>query len=166
MSGEHEARWYVVQTRPYQEERALAHLTRQGFATFFPTYERTIRHGRQFRTAPSALFPNYLFVRFRIDQDQWRCVNSTLGVSRLISSGEKPSPVPIGAVEEMISSDCRTPMATFEEGAPIRIATGPFAGLTGSLLRLDPNGRVKVLLSILGGNVPLMIESKVLFPAA
>lgn len=161
-----DTRWYVVQTRPHQENRASSHLARQGFRTFLPTYQRTIRHGRRFRNSVSPLFPRYLFVQFSANRDRWRSINGTQGVCRLVAAGEEPLAVPEGAIEEMISSDGSLPVATVAEGAPIKIATGPFAGLTGKLLHLDPDGRVKVLLSILGGDVPLTVESRAVFPAA
>ena len=160
------ARWYVVQARPHQEARAETQLARQGFTTFLPTYLKTIRHGRQFRTSRAPLFPRYLFVRFSVDHDRWRSVNGTFGVSRLVTAGDQPLPVPTGAVEDLMAAERQGAIVALEEGASVRIANGPFAGFTGRLLRLDPGGRVRVLLSILGGDVPLMVEANVLFPAA
>jgi hypothetical protein len=32
------ASWYVVQTQPNAERKALVHLERQGFATYLPRY--------------------------------------------------------------------------------------------------------------------------------
>jgi len=160
-----DTRWYVVHTRPQQELRAETHLARQGFGTFVPRFERTLRHGRQFRTSFSPLFPRYLFVRFDVGLDRWRCVNGTRGVRRLIMAAEVPLPVPIGAVEEMISSQGAEAAIAFEAGAAIRVTIGPFSGLTGLVSRLDAGGRVKVLLSILGGIVPFSIDAKHLLPA-
>jgi len=166
VSGAGEPRWYVVHTRPHQEARAETHLDRQGFKTFAPVFARTVRHGGRFRTSNASLFPRYIFVQFDIALDRWRCVNGTLGVSRLIMAAEVPLPVPIGAVEEMILSQGTGVAAPFEAGAAIRVATGPFSGFTGRLTHLDDGGRVKILLSILGGMVPFSIDAKDLLPAA
>lgn len=157
-------RWYVVHTRPSQETRAKTQLSRQGFTTFLPTFTRTIRHSRQFRTSDSPLFPRYLFIRFDVNQDRWRSVNSTLGVSCLITAGEKPLPVPRGAIEEMLSHGRHSPLLELKQGSPVRVVTGPFAGIVGKLVRLDAGGRVRVLLSILGGDVPVSVETKDLVP--
>ena len=142
------------------------HLARQGFVTFTPVLARTVRHGRQFRTSNAPLFPRYLFVQFNVALDRWRSVNGTFGVSRLMMAAESPLPVPIGVIEDMMSSQEAGAVASFEPGDAIRVATGPFSGLTGRLARLEAGTRVNVLLSILGGTVPFSIDAKHLLPAA
>jgi transcriptional antiterminator RfaH len=41
-----EARWYVAQTQPNAEAKAVAHLNRQGFGTYLPRYLKRRRHAR------------------------------------------------------------------------------------------------------------------------
>jgi|SRR5580700_5076848 hypothetical protein len=56
-------RWYLVQCRARQDDRALEHLERQGFECYRPLYERErIWRGRK-QLASAALFPGYLFIR-------------------------------------------------------------------------------------------------------
>jgi hypothetical protein len=50
-------RWYLVQCRARQDERALEHLERQGFECYRPLYEgERIRGGRK-ELASVAIFP-------------------------------------------------------------------------------------------------------------
>jgi hypothetical protein len=44
------ARWYLVHTRPNSERKAELNLQAQGFATFLPQIEKTIRHARRLKT--------------------------------------------------------------------------------------------------------------------
>ena len=87
-------RWYVVQSQPNAELKAAAHLNRQGFATYLPRYVKRRRHARRVEHVPVPLFPRYLFVGIDMTTQRWRSIVSTVGVSRLICSGEAPQAVP------------------------------------------------------------------------
>jgi len=50
------ARWYLVHTRPNSERKAEFNLQAQGFATFLPQIEKTIRHARRLKTVRRPLF--------------------------------------------------------------------------------------------------------------
>ena len=161
IGGGRRERWYVVQTLVRQEPRAHTQLAAQGFDAFLPRVQRTIRHARTLRTILSAAFPGYLFVRLDLDRDRWRSVNGTLGVSRMIMGGEAPIPAPEGVVETIFDYVDPHGVARFDrdlvEGQSVRIKSGPLANALGELVRLDANGRVRVLLDIMGGRVETMV---------
>ena len=96
-----EARWFCASTQPNKERFVITQLENQGFGAFCPLYWRTTRHARQFRKKRRALFPQYIFVNLDLGRDRWRSVNGTFGVTRLIMSGEYPTPVPVGFVEHL-----------------------------------------------------------------
>ena len=52
------------------------------------------------------------------------------------------------------------------KGQRVRILTGPFAELMGTLKRLDDAGRVQVLLEMMGTAVPVSLHRSALSPAA
>ena len=97
-------RWYAVHTLPCNEARAEWHLGNQSFRTFLPKRRRTIRHARKLRTVEASFFPRYLFVVLDLSRHQWRSINGTYGVSRLVMCGDEPHPVPRGVVEALIAS--------------------------------------------------------------
>lgn len=164
------ARWYVAYTQPRAESRATIHLERQGYYVFCPRYLRTVRHARNTKNVPSPLFPSYLFLRLDISRDQWRSVNGTRGVVRLIVHGDTPQPLPNGIVEDLqtrMGADGTIDWTrTFKIGQSVCIANGPFAQLVGTLEHLDAAGRVRVLLDLLGRSVPVALRSDALLPAA
>lgn len=161
-----EARWYVVQTIARAEPRADFQLRSQNFATFFPRVLRTTRHARKLRTVLAAAFPGYLFVKLDIERERWRSVNGTFGVSRLVMANGAPTPVPHGVVETIMDYVDADGVAHFDRdlvvGQAVRMKEGPLAQAVGELVRLDSNGRVRVLLEIMGGKVETSVARSAL----
>ncbi|MGC2115668.1 MAG: transcriptional activator RfaH, partial [Pseudolabrys sp.] len=91
--------WYVVQTQANAENKAVAHLARQGFVTYLPRYLKRRRHARRVDVVAAPLFPRYLFVEIDMAAQRWRSIYSTVGVSRLVCNGEFPAAVPERVVE-------------------------------------------------------------------
>ena len=89
-------RWYVAETHPQSEAKALAHLARQGYAAYLPRYLKSRRHARRTDTVKAPLFPGYLFVFMDVAKTRWRAIRSTIGIRHLICEGEKPLAVPPG----------------------------------------------------------------------
>ena len=163
-------RWFLVHTQPKSECKAQLHLGAQGFRTYLPQIQKTIRHARELRTVQAPLFPRYLFVILNLERDRWLSVRSTVGVSSLFSSRDgRPVPVPIGIVESLIerSEDSLTRLDwELVKGQHVRILTGPFVDFVGTLDRLNAAGRVRVLLQMMGTAVPVTLHRSALAPAA
>src|SRR6476660_2861740 len=164
-----EERWYVARTLPQRELHAARQLNNQGFRTFVPRYWKNRRHARKVETVSAPLFPRYIFVILDRTRDRWRSINGTLGVDCLLTQGGEPQPVPVGIVESFIHSADSDGNIRFDfhlrEGETIKVLAGPFAELVGHLERLDGNGRVRVLLEILGGKVRVALPQKLVAPA-
>ncbi len=161
-------RWYLVKAIPGRELIAEQQLRNQGFVGFLPKQMKTVRHARRVRVSLSAYFPGYLFVRLDLDRDRWRSVNGTLGVSYLVGRGERPAPVPRGVVETLIeAADGREVIhaPSLTAGQTVRIGAGVFAEQLAVIERLDEAGRVRVLLEIVGGRVPVELRREFLAPA-
>jgi transcription antitermination factor NusG len=156
------ARWYAVHTQPKREFYARLQLEGQGFRVFLPKGLKTIRHARKMADVEAAFFPRYLFVELDLTRQPWRRVNGTFGVTNLVMQGDLPHPVPRGVIETMAASIDRKGLLRFDQGlvvgAQVRLTAGPFAEQLGILDRLDGSGRVRVLLEILGGPIPVEIR--------
>jgi transcription elongation factor/antiterminator RfaH len=163
------ARWYAVYTQPNRELRAKTQLENQAYQVFLPQRLKTVRHARKLTNIPAAFFPRYLFIHLDLTRDRWRSVNGTYGVAGLVMEGERPRPVPRGLVETMIASVDKQGFLCLQEslkiGSQVRLAAGPFAEQLGILDRLDDSGRVRVLLNIMGGTVPVQLERKLVTAA-
>ena len=121
-------------------------------------------------TVRAPLFPRYMFLILDIGRDRWLSVRSTIGVSSLFTCEDRPVPVPKGVVEALIAHTDEANLTRFDAalttGQTVRILSGPFADLVGTLERLDAAGRVRVLLTMMGTAVPVTLHRSALLPAA
>ena len=154
--------WYVVQTLHHREKVAERHLREQGFRSFFPQFRRTARHARKLREVVAPVFPGYIFVILDTERDRWHSINGTVGVARLLTTLKRPVAVPGDVVQALIGAidvSGRVVLgANLGVGQVVRVVAGPFVGGLGVLERLDGKGRVRVLLNIMGGQAPLLID--------
>jgi len=77
--------WYLAQLKPGGLDRAVVNLARQGFDSLMPVREETRRRAGRWRTIAKPLFPGYLFVKVPAGRQDWRAINATYGVSRLVA---------------------------------------------------------------------------------
>ena len=155
-------RWFVVQSLAHREAGAQAQLRAQGFEAFLPQVAKTVRHARKLRNVRAPLFPGYLFVRLDLQRDRWRSVNGTFGVASIVTAHERPAPVPHGIVEGLQALLDESGLVRLDRdlelGQRVEVVAGPFAQSIGKLDRLDGMARVRVLLDIMGGQIPVLIE--------
>ena len=82
--------------------------------------------------------------------------------------GGEPQAVPHGVVEGLINAADPEGFVQFhlhlKEGQMVRVTAGPFADLVGQLQQLDDNGRVRVLLEIMGGKVRVALPQTLVAP--
>ena len=162
-------RWYAVRSQPACEMRACAQLENQAFRTFLPRGLKTIRHARKFKTVTAPFFPQYLFVALDITRQRWRSINGTRGVANIVMQGDLPHPVPHGVVETLLDmTDSRGIMQfgeKFRVGDRVRVMAGPFSERIAICERLDDHDRVRVLLDIMGSQIPVQISRSHLIAA-
>ena len=87
--------WYLIQFKPNSHRLAERNLHRQGINTFLPMQKITRRKASRFVSDLKPLFSVYMFVSVNSEQAPWRSINSTIGVSRLVSFEGKLKPLPI-----------------------------------------------------------------------
>ena len=156
--------WYVVQTQPNAESRAVVHLTRQGFETYLPRYLKRRRHARRVENVMASLFPGYLFVAIDQAAQRWRAIQSTVGVSRLVCNGDEPASVAKSVIDGLRAREGTAglielaPPPRFAPGAQVRIVDGVFAACLGLYEGMTDRDRVAVLLDLLGRKVRVLVD--------
>lgn len=151
----HEPLWYAVQTRAKSEHIAAAGLRQlSDIEVYCPRlkFQRPTSRGKVWFT--EALFPGYLFARFKA-AELLRAVSYGSAVSRLLRFGEDYAVLPELAISqiraEMGGADLREVMIIPEPGDEVEVAEGPFRGMRGIVTNLLGGAeRVRVLLDILG----------------
>ena len=93
--------WFLAQLKPNCAKIADKNLARQGFRTFMPMEEETRQRNGKFVTANKPLFPGYIFVALDVTRGLWRSVNSTYGITRLVSFGKEPAPEQFTAINAL-----------------------------------------------------------------
>ena len=86
-------KWYLGYTKNNQEKLAKMHLENQHFRVFLPL----ILFEYPDLSKPDKLevmFPSYIFIYFDHKNDDWHQINSTKGISKLVSFGDKFAEVP------------------------------------------------------------------------
>lgn len=165
-SQEESRTWFVVQTNPREEEKALRGLMEKGFEIFFPR----IKVVRYWRLKPAEavrpLFPSYLFARFTHPRD-YPYVLWTRGVKRVVGAGDEPVPVPdevIETIRDQMDDDGLVRVGRrLKPRDMVRIKSGPFKGLLALFEReLDDNGRVEILLQVLGFQARVQLHESLL----
>jgi transcriptional antiterminator RfaH len=154
--------WYLVHTKPRQEDVALANLQRQGYECYLPQMriERIRRRKAEIATEP--MFPRYLFIRLdSSDQGKsWSPIRSTLGVSQLVHFGSRAAKVDDALVELLRQREQAMPMdALFHSGDSVVITDGPFAGIEAIYQTADAERRAFILLEILSKPVSMQIDA-------
>src|SRR5207302_5071932 len=126
------ARWYVVQTQVNGEAKAAQNLQRQDHEIYLPRYLKRRRHARKVDLMAKPLFPRYMFVAIDMATQRWRSIQSTFGVSRLVTNGDDPAMVPEGVVHALKAREDDKGFVrldnkpAFAPGDKVRVLAGAF----------------------------------------
>jgi len=154
--------WYLVHTKPRQEDIALANLERQGYECYLPQMRIERIRRRKAEVATEPMFPRYLFIRLdSSDQGKsWSPIRSTLGVSQLVHFGARAAKVDNTLVNLLRQRERALPTeAMFHSGDSVVIADGPFAGIEAIYQTADAERRAFILLEILAKPVSMHIDA-------
>jgi transcriptional antiterminator RfaH len=155
--------WYLAQIKPNAIRLAERNLLRQGFRVFCPREDTTTRVRGRFKTVERPYFPGHVFVGLNPAKGGWRAINSTMGISRLVSFGAAPAEVPPALMTELQGRCDGTgriqPAVDLAPGDRVRLTTGPFAEILAEVDRITPDRRVWVLMELLNGRTRVAVEA-------
>jgi transcriptional antiterminator RfaH len=164
--------WYVIHTKPQQEDRADSNLRAWGVKTFAPKVRgrQYNRHTGRTTHVTSSLFPRYIFARFKVSE-LWRKVSFTRGVHSVVCTGGLPTPVDeeiIELIESQKDADgfIRTDKV-LRPGDKVMITEGPLRNLIGIFEgRYKDDEHVSILLTAVNYQSRVMIERRALRKAS
>ena len=174
---EKEARWYIAHTYSGQEERVKKNLEHRIasmdvrdkiFQVIIPTEEEIeIKEGRR-KAVQRKVFPGYVLVQMKMDDESWYVVRNTPGVTGFVSSEDerekRPKPVPleereVESILKQMQSETPRVRVGFSQGQSVRITDGPFADFIGTVSNIDQDkGKVQVLVSFFGRETPVELD--------
>lgn len=148
-------RWLIVRSKPSVEVRAGEEILALGQTVYVPQFRKEFRHNRSkaWTTRYFPLMRGYLFV---LASAHWGRILSCPSVSKVLRNfemGENSSPIPI---DDWIVQEIRTRQEAgefdemrvhgrVEQGAHLKIAEGPLAGLKGVAADIGDNNVVMMI---------------------
>ncbi len=155
--------WYLATTKPRQEVRAVENLKNQKIEAFCPTVKvEKLRRGKK-RIITEALFTGYLFIHLSPQDALWYKVRSTRGVRDWVRFAGEIAKIPQKLVTNLIKADIEPEqpiISHFSKGQPVRILSGPFAGLKAIYQKEDGEMRSMILIKFLGQTNRLEIPNE------
>lgn len=167
--------WYVIRTGHRAERLAAIGI---GQAVDLPVFSpsllvryqpaRRYSNGSVRAAIPQhvePVFRRYIFVQFSVALDPWRAILRQPGVETIISTTpENPTAVPQSAMDGLrarvdavdVMDPLAVPPSRFTPGVAVRVIDGPFGGHVG-LCQMSASGRVRLLLSVMGRDVPVSV---------
>jgi transcriptional antiterminator NusG len=172
-----EARWYIVHTYSGQEERVKKNLELRInsldmqdkiLQVIVPTEEEiAIKDGKR-RSERKKVFPGYILVQMKMDDESWYAVRNTPGVTGFVSTEDerdkRPKPIAlepkeVDAILAQIESGPPKITVGLQVGETVRITAGPFADFMGVVNDVDPDkARIRVLVSFFGRETPVELD--------
>ena len=154
--------WFVVQTKPGNEHRVETNLFNQEIEVFLPLLETFQYSNGKMVQKIKPLFPNYLFAKLDINLHYYK-VKWTRGVNKILGNGDGPISISGKVVETIKERTGKDNLVKLEEewkeGDQVRINSGPFKDLVGVFQKkMSDNGRVRILLNLIGVDVPVQIS--------
>jgi transcriptional antiterminator RfaH len=164
--------WFVVVCNPKCERRAQLGLRRAGYQTYLPQTKRWVVHARKKEERENPLFPRYLFIGLRPDQDFYklRGVNGVEGVvrdgygvpARIPAAEDRPHPLARILERELAGEFDFTRLPEvgpqYEPGEVVRLTVGAFTDLQAQVVSMLSKGRVEVLLDFMGRGTKVQMK--------
>ncbi|MFB4313635.1 transcription termination/antitermination protein NusG [Actinomadura sp. 21ATH] len=173
--------WYVVHSYAGYENRVKTNIETRTqtlnmedyiFQIEVPQHEVTeIKQGKRQKVNEKVL-PGYILVRMELTDESWAAVRNTPGVTGFVGLLNKPSPLSLDEVANLLApepeeqvktkeqqSKAAVPAVDFEVGESVTVMDGPFATLPATVNEINAEQqKLKVLVSIFGRETPVELS--------
>ena len=113
-------------------------------------------------TVDKKMFPGYLLVQMKLDDDTWYLIKNTPKVSGFLGAGGKPIPLPrheVDTIFERIGAAEAKAEKEFFKGDYVKVIDGPFENFSGVIEEvIKEKQRVRVSVSIFGRSTPVELD--------
>ncbi len=155
--------WFILQFKSNSHHLAAKNLTRQGFETFLPLHDATSRRLSRFINTSKPLFPGYMFIKFDRAESEWHKINSTYGVSRLITFNSILKSIPTTFVDSLMMrydlSGKLLPIQKLKKGDHVTVLKGPFANFIATVEKYEADQRIWILMDLMGRKTKIQTQS-------
>lgn len=163
--------WYVVHCYSGYENK-VRHAIEQRIETMgmrdkifdviVPTQEEIeVKDGKR-RTVERRVFPGYILVEMKMDEDSWYVVRNTPGVTGFVGMGNDPTPLrqeEVKQIMDRVLADEPKVKKYFKIGQKVRIVNGPFNDFIGTVADIDEDkAKVRVMVNFFGRDTPVELD--------
>ncbi len=165
--------WYIIHTYSGFENKVKESLTTRGEAfglddrigeILIPTEDVVeMKNGKKV-TSKRLLYPGYVLVQLKMDDDLWHVVKNTPRVTSFVGSGQIPTPLSADEVNQILfrqttSAEKPRPKMMFDRNDRVKIIDGPFSNFTGTIEEVNEDrSTLKVMVTIFGRGTPVELE--------
>ena len=165
--------WYIIHTYSGFENKVKESLTTRGEAfglgdrigeILIPTEDVVeMKNGKKV-TSKRLLYPGYVLVQLKMDDELWHVVKNTPRVTSFVGSGQIPTPLSADEVNQILyrqttSAEKPRPKMTFDRNDRVKIIDGPFSNFTGTIEEVNEDrSTLKVMVTIFGRGTPVELE--------
>jgi transcriptional antiterminator NusG len=163
--------WYVIHTYSGYENKVRQNLMHrietmemqdQIFRVIVPSEEEIEIKNGQRRTVHKKVFPGYVLVQMRMNDNSWYVVRNTPGVTSFVGHGNRPTPLDdneVKAILKQMEEEAPKVRVSYQVGQAVKITDGPFTDFEGVVDAIDhERGRVRVLVSFFGREAPVELD--------
>jgi transcriptional antiterminator RfaH len=158
--------WFILQFKSNSHHLAAKNLNQQGLETFLPLQDTTSRRASRFINTSKPLFPGYMFIKFDRAESEWHKINSTYGVSRLITFNSILKSIPTTFVDSLMMrydlSGKLLPIKKLKKGDHVRVLKGPFANFIATVEKYEADQRIWILMDLMGKKTKIQTPSDIL----
>ena len=149
--------WYLIITKPRQENVAIKNLENQEYSTYCPTVK--------IKNNNVVLFPGYIFIHLDKKRENWSPIRSTKGVLNFVRFGLNFAQAPDTVIEflkanELINKEKLINLNKFKSGEKVRIIDGVFKNCVAIFKSSKSEERVILLMNLLGQQQTINIKQE------
>ncbi|WP_344898605.1 transcription termination/antitermination protein NusG [Actinomadura meridiana] len=172
--------WYVVHSYAGYENRVKTNIETRTqtlnmedyiFQIEVPQHEVTEIKGGKRQKVNEKVLPGYILVRMELTDESWAAVRNTPGVTGFVGLLNKPSPLSLDEVANLLAPEPEEGTAPakeqakvaatvdYEVGESVTVMDGPFATLPATVNEINAEQqKLKVLVSIFGRETPVELS--------
>lgn len=161
---ESDGEWYVMHTKSRAEKSLARWLFAASVRFFLPLYKKkSIQNGRRV-IAFQPLFSGYLFVWGDADA-RYHALASNQVARCLPVPDQDRLDADLAAVHRLMAGDLPlTPVQQIPPGSPVEVIDGPFAGMTGRMVRVGAQTRLFVEVNMINQGVSVELDRSAVRP--
>jgi transcription termination/antitermination protein NusG len=166
-----EKQWYVIHCYSGYENKVRNAIEQRTqtmgmqdkiFDVVVPTEEEIeVKDGKR-KTVERRVFPGYILVQMKMDEDSWYVVRNTPGVTGFVGMGNEPTPLrpdEVNQIMRRMEAEAPKIKVMYKVGQKVRIIDGPFNEFSGIVADIDMDkAKVRVMVSFFGRETPVELD--------